>query len=686
MNNQRDVIISPADDLQAAIRGGGRVRLRGGYYRLRQTVVVNQPLILEACPGEKPVIGAGVPITGWERVDDTNLGRDGSPSRPPPSPRPLWRAPLPAGITRLATLFAGERWLPRARGPGFVPAQSWENHNEHKTDLPFPPGAIPADAAERGGEIRILPTWPWTMNRLPLASVDAARGMATTSVPGTYALGKLRFGHFPNGSCWVENLVEHITGPGQWAADLRTGHLYLWPLGDEPGDDIVAPALTELIRVEGTANVAIRGLRFTHADHRLWTADHVGAGLQHDWEMFDQPTAMLRFRDATDCAVEDCEFVHSGAAGIRCDRRAQRIVIRRNRFAELGGVGVLLAGYGPGTLDENHHNEISHNDIADVGRVEGHAPGIFVWQSGDNRIAHNRLRDTPYTAIVVSGRIVWDRTGQGECSRTIRWEETGDLGSADPNSKQGRDCRENWLRRAPFLHARRNLVEHNDITRCMTLLGDGNGIYVSGAGGGNIVRHNFIHDVDSPTMNAAIRCDDDQHDTVIEGNIIARNTGEGIISKGVNTIRGNIVYDLRPVNSKGERGSHQRGCLVLPFGDVTGSVIEGNIFCATHVETPLLTDAGDHPTARHALRYCRSDYNLWHNFADPTAAPTLLATLQRAGVEQHSIAGDPLFVNAAAGDFRLRPDSPARTLPVKWNGYFGEAFVPPASFPHASTT
>jgi hypothetical protein len=475
----------------------------------------------------------------------------------------------------------------------------------------------------------------------------------------------------------LENVVEWIDQPGEWTLDRATKRIYLWPRGKKPSENIVAPRLTELIRVEGRIDydgpadqpargLVFRNLTFTHADHWRWQADKTGWGLQHDWEMFDRPTAMLRFRGAEDCVVDRCTFANSGAAAVRCDLHAQRIRITRNHIHSVGGVGVLLAGYGPGTKNVNRSNEIVDNHIHEVGRVLWHSPGIFAWQSGRNQIAHNHVHHTSYTAIVVSGRISWNRNGSGECAKTVRWAE---IDSATANAAHEPDWGRgsslaSWRQREPFLHGRDNAVEHNDIHHCMEILGDGNGIYVSGTGGGNHVRFNYIHDVDSPSMNAAIRCDDDQHGTVLHGNVIADCCGEGFIIKGANTITNNVVYNLRSTTPDGEATLHRRGYLVLPYQDCTGAVVERNVFCAFEREIPVLHENPNQTRGPALLRQTRADYNIYFNAADSEWGPRHIDTQRAYGAEQHSIAADPLFVDAARGNFQFRQDSPALALGV----------------------
>jgi hypothetical protein len=317
-------------------------------------------------------------------------------------------------------------------------------------------------------------------------------------------------------------------------------------------------------------------------------------------------------------------------------------------------VGQFWSGYGPGTKDVNKRNTVVGNHIHHVGELLRHSPGVFAWQSGENRIANNLLHNTAYTAVVVSGRISWTRRGEAECSRTIRWSDIDRVAPDLPEAP-------NWHQRERFLHGRSNLVERNEIHHTMEVLGDGNCIYISGTGGGNVIRENYLHDVDTANVNANIRCDDDQHDTLIERNVLHSCCGEGFISKGNNTIRNNLVVDLRPTTGNGIRCEHQRGYLVLPYGPVKGSIIQRNIFYSRTAGQNLLHE-GRRGDSRSLLRDCKADFNLYFNAADPDWGKLHLETQRRFGIEQHSLSADPLFIDVAAGDLRLEENSPALKL------------------------
>ena len=646
---------------RAARKGRGvTVLIRGGTYRLAATMVFSltdsapegATIAYAAYPGERPVFSSGRPVTNWRRLEE-------SPGELPEAARgKVWVADVSA-LGTFRTLFDGDRELPRARSKGFRQTNSTPRGTKSDSrTVQFPKGAVGPYTSLADAELRIIPCNFWVMNLLPIESIDPASRTLRTTVPGTYPLGKNGMNDRP--TAWVENVLEELDEPGEWMLDSAKGLLYLWPEGDRPSDGIVAPALTELIRIEGTIDydgptdtpvqgLEFLGLTFKHGDRLPWHG-RTGWGVQHDWEMFDRPTALVRLRGAERCAIEDCTFAASGHSAVRLDLHAQHNRIVGNHIHHVGGVGVLLAGYGPGTKDANKHNEVANNLIHHIGQHYWGSAAIFAWQSGENRIAHNHVHHIPYTAILATGRIHRAPPGPAECSRTIRRHEVPDDFAGMP-----------WARREPFLHARRNLIAWNDLHHCMETLGDGNCIYVSGAGGGNVVRGNFCHDCIGAYMNAVIRCDDDQHGTLMERNLCTRTGGhgEGFISKGDNDIINNVIADLRPVR-------RHRGYIVFPYGDLQGATVAHNILYSRRKGQILYHEGGSRRGGGPPrLRDTTTDRNLYCCTSDPAWAAKHFEAQRPHGVDAHSLAADPKFIDLDGDDFRFRPGSPAPGLGIE---------------------
>ncbi len=644
------------------------VAVRGGLYRVADTVVFSvadsapdgRTITYAAHGDERPVFTAARAVTGW---------------RPDAAAPGAWTTTLPADVRPFLTLFDSAGRLPRARGPAFSPARDYKAVAEglDRFTLPFPVGALQDWPDLDDAELVIRPNYGWVLNILPLASVDAKRGLARTRIPSSYPMVRIRWGLRDvnaKGTAWVENVRAVLDEPGEWVLHTATRTLTLRPRDGAAPAGIAAPQLTELLRIEGAIDydgprdtpvrgLVFRGLAFTGGDRWPWERDRLGSTLQHDWEMFDRPTALVRLRGAERIVFERCRWEHSGGAGLRLDLHAQDNRIVDSTFAHLGGAGVVLAGYGPGTKDVNRRNEILRNHLHHVGDLHWHAAAIGVWQSGENRIAHNFIHDTPYTAITVSGRIAWNREGRGDGWATIRWTEIAAVAPALLPSP-GRP-RPTWEQRAPFLHGRNNVVERNEITAVMQRLWDGDAIYVSGTGGGNVVRENFIRDCLSDNMCEAIRCDDDQHDTVIERNVVFRNggMGTGLAIKGRNVVRNNFVVD--PV------GVFQpRGVISVEGVPVDGAVIERNIVVVTKPGLKpfyLKNVLGVPPDPR--FSEMTVDRNLYWHATEPTWAAAHFAAARAEGREHASRFADPRFMDPEAGDFRFAPGSPAAALGIE---------------------
>ena len=640
-------------DLKTTKKDDIVVLIRGGTYRLKQTIVFGlqdsagdkSSIIYAAWPGETPVFTSGHEIKDWVRASEELPGL----------PVHARGKVLVANVTgQFRTLFDGDGLLPRARSAGFIPLKGGSRNRLH-----FPAGKVKSWRNVQDVEIVVRPHHAWIMNILPLKSVDEQSQLAYTSIDATYAMNPLHFLKTTE-SCWVENALEELDEPGEWVLNSQEGKVYLWPRNESP---VVAPELTELIRVEGkideqgpsdtpVKNLCFRGLTLMHGEsYRLEKDD---AGLQHDWDMQDKANSLFRLRGVEGCMIEQCRFAHSGSGAIRIDLHGQRNRISGNLIEHMGGAGILLCGYGPGTKDVNKNNLVFNNHIHHIGRIYAHSPGIMVWQSGENRVANNLVHHTPYTAIILSGCMTDFFAKRGrELGRTLRLDELVGL----PKKPTLEDVR-------PYLHTKNNKIEANEIHHAMETMGDGNAIYIRGSGAGNVIRRNYVHHLVAPMiMQAAIRTDGGQMDTLIAENIIYKCTSQGILSKLNNRCENNIVADIIAP----PRGYY----LSLREGPLTGATIQRNIFysssttCTFIDELPARNNRVSEDRRGRSLAMAKdadTDYNIYYCAADGDLGEQMLEKQRADGIDEHSLAVDPMFKDPANGDFRLQPNSPALKL------------------------
>jgi hypothetical protein len=192
----------------------------------------------------------------------------------------------------------------------------------------------------------IVPTWRnlqdvevvaitrWLDNRLPIKSVSPATRTVTLDRPSLFALLS---GNKP-GPYWVENVFEALETPGQWYLDRRRGVLYYLPCPKEkfPSAPIIAPRLTQVLRVVGRPGAPVHDLRFeglTFA-HTEWQppADYA-TSLQAAIEV---PGALL-FEYAQRCAVSGGRIEHIGNYGVEVTVGCSDIIIDHNQITHIGG-------------------------------------------------------------------------------------------------------------------------------------------------------------------------------------------------------------------------------------------------------------------------------------------------------------------------------------------------------------
>ncbi|MBL7224289.1 MAG: right-handed parallel beta-helix repeat-containing protein, partial [Candidatus Brocadiae bacterium] len=211
---------------------------------------------------------------------------------------------------------------------------------------------------------------------------------------------------------------------------------------------------------------------------------------------------------------ERCTFTRLGSGGIDLECGAQENVIRGCHFHDISGTAIQIGD----VLEDDHHpddprkivkdNTVANCYIHDVGVEFKGSVGIFVGYTDGTTIAHNEIRDLPYTGVSVG----W---GWGE-------EDAG--GGA--------------YGQRPFYEtpttAKNNRIELNHIHHVMQELNDGGGIYTLSNQPGTVIRGNHIHD--NRGSPGGIYLDE----------------GSGFIE-----VTGNLVYNVRRAMNSNNRAQNR---------------------------------------------------------------------------------------------------------------------------------
>ncbi len=669
------------------------VFFRGGSYFFEEGVVIkgthvstgNNHVVFSAYEDEVPVFSAGKILSGWE------LLKEMPEYLPEKAKGKVWVTKIPVTGQHVIARFLCDESGPLKNAVS-EPLFTGEEEDAGTLTGNYPPSkeelssfVIPANFFrewENLQDIEVItrPFYGWIMNILPLGSVDLTKGIATTSIPATYRIRRLQsyVKELPN--LWIQNAIDYLDEPGEWVINSEEGKIYYWPEGGEPGN-ILYPLVQEIIRVEGNAgsgeilkNIEFRGITFSHGDRDSWHMTDIG--LQHDWAMFNKPDALLRFVDTENCVVDNCRFDNSGGGGLRFDLFSHNNRVVNCEFSRLGGTALLFQGYGPGKKDVNRNNSVLNNEIHDCGQIYWHSPGIFIWQSGGNRIANNLIYNTPYTGIVISGpRPQFFNTrmkGLRELTGTFNYDEIGNFDVEGEDWYRFEPYVEKWDSMFRYLFAGDNVIENNELHHVDLRIDDGNAIYLSGTGYHNIVRNNFIYDAKSACLHGIIRADDQARDVAITENIIYRYSGEGIKIKHPCVVTNNYLIDWIPSGWPNGKISPKKEFLnVSPAGPIKGSVIQNNICYQSGGDTqPFFTVSLYYPLGKLTkLSDIDLDRNLYFAAGDPDDWVGKLKDLKAQGVDNNSIIADPLFEGFQVTGFKLKDNSPAFKLGIRQIGF-----------------
>ncbi len=674
-----------------------QVYFRGGTYFFDKSVVFssdefgsgNNTIVFSAFQDEKPVFSGGMLLTDWYKAEDK------IPNLPEKAKGKVWIADIPSVITHPSARFLGTDLESLVNAV----SQKLTTAEDEKTEIPgddsmganyddpekyssfiFPEKSFRKWSNINDIEVIVRPHYGWVANILPLKSLDFEKNIAHTSIPATYYITRLSgSGDNANPNLQVLNAIDFLDEPGEWVINSYERKIYYWPKENEPGK-IYYPLTKELIRLEGDEehnkiikNIVFKGITFAYGDRDTMGEDDIG--LQHDWAFFNKSDALVRFVNTEDCVIDNCTFTISGGGGVRFDLHSKGNKIHNSKLNQLGGIPVVMAGYGPGRQDVNQNNEVFNNEIHDCGQSYFHAPAIYLWQTGGNRIAHNLIYNTPYSGIVVSGPRpqFFNKKWMGnrrEISGTI-FPKGIDIAGVENWVKPSGHITD-WDKMFPYLFCNDNIIENNEIHDVMQVLDDGNAIYFSGTGYNNSIRNNYIHNTISPHRQTAIRADDYARDITISDNIIYKFGRAGITTKYDCYIINNYIIDYVPTEKvDGEKFSPFSFLRIAAWGPLKGGIIKNNIcyqsagesipFLSIGYYTNLLATLDEFPK----LSDYDIDQNIYYARGVPHSNREQLESYRSQGVDKASIVADPLFEGLEAEGFKLKSNSPAFKLGIK---------------------
>ena len=453
---------------------------------------------------------------------------------------------------------------------------------------------------------------------------DQHRRASIDTATKTVTLGASTAGAIVAGRPWYAyNLLEEITQPGEWYLDRATGLLYFWPpAGFGAGTDVVVSRLeTPLLQLTEASFVTLRD----------FTAEATRRNLI---DVVDGDSVVLRGLTLRNC----------GATGATLTGRNHRV--SRSRIEHTALAGVSLSGGDRASLTSGGLI-VEDCEISDFGRVGYcYQPGVNVLGCGQT-VRHNLFYDAHHSAIVWDGNN--HRLELNEITDVCR--DTNDAGAIYAHQDWG---------------ARGTVIAQNHIHGIRSTLGRWvHGIYLDDCLSGVAVERNLVVDV----VGNAITVGGGRDNTMVNNLVVRCRRGLYADARGVTWTERYGSDNWEPLLTKLVSLGYQNdipgteqdwptrfpACAAIPndwaavLAEVHWLRPEGCVFSRNAgwsnegwIEGALVSDKKD---------------------ASGNPLSSIVATDHFAAIGDNLANSDPLFVDEAAGDLRLRADSPVRQIP-----------------------
>lgn len=433
---------------------------------------------------------------------------------------------------------------------------------------------------------------------------------------------------------FVENIKEELDEPGEWYYDRLASQIYYMPYPEMDIDDahVEIVRLKHLIEFNGSKASPVQGINlegFTFKHTVRTFMENKEQLLRSDWTVYRGGAVV--YNGAEDCRIENCEFDHVGGNTIFVNNYNRYITIRGCYIHHSGANGIAFVGdpnmvrsplfrYGdqnyeamdktPGPLGDNYPQDCTVDDclITMTGRDEKQTAPVQISMSQRIRVSHCSIYDVPRAGININ-----EGTFGGHiiefCDVFNTVLETGDHGSFN---SWGRD--RFWT---PDVVTISNQVAMRPDMSYWDMLEP------------NVLRYNrwrcdhgWDVDLDDGSSHYRIYCN-----LMLNGGLKLREGYDRIATN--NIILNNSLHPHVWLRNSGD-------------------VFKHNIVFTAYQPAVMHSALGESDRWGEEL-----DCNL---FATSRSAMEKFAVNE---TDMHSLSADPLFTDAAKGDFTVKPESPA---------------------------
>ncbi len=361
----------------------------------------------------------------------------------------------------------------------------------------------------------------WSISRSPIKSVDFESRIITTKYDAAFDKWWFKLGRFPHQPYAVENILN-FSQPGHWSIDYDKGIIryFLLPKDQGKKHEFYAPFAEHFIIVNGQPekDLYVQNLHFKDIEFQFsnWVPENnhfleaqanfyvskkidqipVKNKKTSNAQVWKRIPASIEFNATKNCSLERVKLSNISQAGVSFERQCYNNTVNSCHFVDIAGNGIMI-----GEIENNRlidgkvwwkkspkqasaDNKITNNLIEKCGQVYFGAVGVWMGLSSNNLVAHNLIRDLPYSGV-----------------------SSGWLWSTKKSPCKG------------------NIVQYNHVYNVLKLLNDGGAFYFLGRQDGALCRGNLIHNISecefSPhPLNNAFRWDRGGAGVLVEYNLV----------------------------------------------------------------------------------------------------------------------------------------------------------------------